>query len=301
MIKEILIERLTDVDKGRSRSTQVNVGPSEIGGCRRQLWHRINQTEPTNPDTLRLAAIMGTALHAMLEEVFTCTDGFITEKEVEAGGVVGHIDLIQELPNGEHAIWDWKTTSKKALPWFGSEQQIAQVQMYGWLANQNGFNVTQVGLVAIARDGNENDIVELAMPYNKAVALDALVRLEEVKAQFDPPAPEKDATFCKQYCQFYGACPGIEQVSYDAPIDNPDVILLVKEYKNLQQAAKDVDYKLAFAKEALEGTNGVTPDGVTVKWSAVSGRQTIDETAVLDALGFVPKKQGAGYTKLVVK
>lgn len=300
-MKQELIDRLTKADGARGRSVQVNVGPSEIGGCSRKLWHRINQTEPTNPDTLRLAAIMGTAIHAMIEEVFAGDDRFQVEVEVEADGVMGHIDLIEANGDGTHAVWDWKTTTKGSLPWFGSAQQIAQVQLYGWLANQNGYNVTQVGLVGIARDGNEEDIAEIVLPYNEATALDALSRLEQVKGQFDPPAPEKDASFCVKYCQYFGACTGIELVSTGAPIENEETIALIKEYKNLQQAKKDVDSQLDAAKEALQGTNGVAPDGTVVKWSQVAGRQTVDESAVLDALGYVPKKQGAGYDRLTVK
>lgn len=300
-MKAELIQRLTVADSQRDRSVQVNVGPSEIGGCARKLWHRINKTEATNPDTLRLAAIMGTAIHSMIEAVFTDQPNCTVEVEVEADGVMGHIDLVETLPDGSHAVWDWKTTTKGSLPWFGSEQQIAQVQLYGWLANQNGYNVTQVGLVGIARDGSEDDIVELVLPYSEATALDALQRLESVKAQFDPPAPEKDVTFCEKYCQYFGACPGIASPTPDALIENADTVALIKEYKNLQQAKKDVDAQLDTAKDALLGTNGVTPDGTVVKWSSVAGRQTIDESAVLEALGFVPKKQGKGYDRLTVK
>ena len=300
-MKAELIQKLNTADSQRGRSVQVNVGPSEIGGCGRRLWHRINKTEPTNFDTLRLAAIMGTAIHHMIEAVFMDDARYETEVEVFAGGVMGHVDLIETRDDGTHAIWDWKTTTKGSLPWFGSAQQIAQVQLYGWMANQNGYNVTQVGLVAIARDGNENDIKEIVVPYNEAVALDALARLDQVKAQFDPPAPEKDVAFCKNYCQYFGACPGIESPNVSNLIENEEMIVLVKEFKNLQQAKKDVDAQLDAAKEALQGTNGVTPDGTVVKWSQVAGRQTIDESAVQDALGFVPKKQGVGYERLTVK
>lgn len=300
-MKAELIKKLTAADSQRGRSVQVNVGPSEIGGCARKLWHRINQTEPTNFDTLRLAAIMGTSIHHMIEAVFMDDARYETEVEVVAGGVMGHVDLIESLDDGTHAIWDWKTTTKGSMPWFGSHQQIAQVQLYGWLANQNGYNVSQVGLVAIARDGNEDDIKEIVLPYNEATALDALHRYEQIKLQFDPPAPEKDVAFCKNYCQYFGACPGIEFRTTSELIQNEETILLVKEFKNLQQAKKDVELQLDAAKEALQGTNGVTPDGTVVKWSMVAGRQSIDEQAVVDALGFVPKKQGAGYERLTVK
>lgn len=297
-IKETLISKLTDSDKSRARSTQVQVGPSEIGGCARRVWHRVNGTEPTNPDTLRLAAIMGTALHSMIEDVFTGDPRYLIETEVAVGDIMGHVDLIDTETK---TIWDWKTTTKNSLSYFGSDQQKSQVHLYGWLANQNGIEITHVGLVAIARDGNENDIVEIVEPYNEKIALDAVAKFHRIKEQFDPPAPEKDATFCASYCPFYGACSGIESPNAGNLIENDDVALLAKNYKDLQGQAKEISNQLDFIKEQLDGTTGVTPDGTVIKWAQVSGRQTIDEAAVLEALGYVPKKQGAGYQRLTVK
>ena len=35
--KELLLTALRAQDAGRSRSTQVQIGPSELGGCRRKV------------------------------------------------------------------------------------------------------------------------------------------------------------------------------------------------------------------------------------------------------------------------
>lgn len=297
-IKATLIDKLTASDKERPRSLQTLVGPSEIGGCATRVWHRVNGTTPTNPDTLRLAAIMGTAIHSMIEDVFANDDRYLIETEVLIDEVTGHIDLIDTETN---TVWDWKTTTKNSLPYFPSEQQRGQVQLYGYLANQNGIKVENVGLVAIARDGNENDIKEHVEPYNEAMALDLLDRYQSIREQFDPPAPEKDQAFCANYCPFFGACEGIPAPSASQVIDNLEIAAWAKEYKELQSASKQIDGQLDYIKQQLEGTQGVTADGTVIKWASVSGRQTIDEAAVQDALGFVPKKQGAGYTRLTVK
>jgi CRISPR/Cas system-associated exonuclease Cas4 (RecB family) len=297
-IKETLVKFLTDDDKGRSRSTQVNVGPSEIGGCARRLWYRINEVEPTNHDTLRLSAIMGTAIHTLIESVFADRDDFLTETEVEWDGIKGHIDLIDTSTS---TIWDWKTTTKSGLGYFPSKQQIEQVQIYGYLATQNDYPIETVGLVAIPRDGNENDIVEWSAPYDEQVALAAIERYLDIRADFVPPPPEKEASFCQKYCPFFGTCEGIVEASNDKLIENLETIELITSYKDLQELSKGIKAQLDFAKEALEGTTGVTPDGTIIKWSSVAGRQTIDEAAVAEALGFVPKKQGEGYSRLTIK
>ena len=54
-------------------------------------------------------------------------------------------------------------------------------------------------------------------------------------------------------------------------------------------------------KSYLAGIDGVTPNGNSVKWTQIAGRQSIDEKAVEEALGFVPKKQGEATMRLTVK
>jgi len=297
-ITETLINKLTDQDKTRPRSVQTQVGVSEIGGCGTRIWHKVNGTEVTNPDTLRLAAIMGTALHSMIEEVFEPDERFKVETEVAIGDILGHIDLIDTETN---TIWDWKTTTKNSLAYFGSRQQMLQVQMYGWLANQNGIKIDRVGLVAIARDGNETDIVEKSWAYDEALALEAVNRYHEIKQQFEPPAPEKDAKFCANYCPFFGACAGIVEPTPTDVIANLEIATLAEDYKDIQGQIKTLTAQQDFIKEKLDGTTGVTATGTVIKWSQVAGRQTTDEAEVEKLLGFVPKKQGNGYSRLTIK
>jgi hypothetical protein len=297
-IKETLINKLTEQDKTRPRSIQTQVGVSEIGGCATRVWHKVNGTEVTNPDTLRLAAIMGTALHSMIEEVFTPDPRFKVETEVSVGDILGHIDLIDTETN---TIWDWKTTTKNSLAYFGSKQQMLQVQLYGWLANQNGIKIDRVGLVAIARDGNESDITELSWAYDEQLALEAVEKYHAIKGQFEPPAPEKDAKFCANYCPFFGACTGVVDPTPADVISNIEIATLAEDYVTIAAKVKELQAQQDYIKEQLDGTTGVTPTGTVIKWSQVAGRQSIDEAEVEKLLGFVPKKQGNGYQRLVIK
>ena len=171
----------------------------------------------------------------------------------------------------------------------------------GGFAAKNGIKIENVGLVAIARDGNETDIKEILEPYNEAIALNAIAKYNKTLALTEAPAPEKDASFCASYCPYFGACPGIVDKSKENPIENDEIQLLVKNYKDLSGEAKDIKAKLDFIKDQLVGTNGYTSDGTTVSWTQVSGRETIDEAEVQKLLGFVPKKRGSGYPKLTVK
>jgi CRISPR/Cas system-associated exonuclease Cas4 (RecB family) len=193
--KELLLHVLHAQDAGRDRSTQTEVGPSEIGGCRRKVWYRLNAQPHTNENQSKLAAIMGTAIHAAIEEAIGAIDpegkDYLVETAVAYGDMKAHIDLF--VPS-TGAVIDWKTSKVKNLSYFPSNQQRWQVQVYGYLLSKNGHKVNTVNLVAIARDGDERDIKVHSEPYDEVIAQAALTWLANVKASTELPAPEKDAS-----------------------------------------------------------------------------------------------------------
>ena len=205
-IVDELINAITSSNKGSSRSQQKQVGPSEIGGCSKKTWLRLNGQESTNPNTLRLAGIMGTAIHTYIEQAFKRQDPFgdryELEVEVEHEGMMGHVDMYDKI---NHEVIDWKTVKKANVNRFPSSQQITQVQLYGYLLNANGCKVKTVTLVAIPRDGDERDIVFHSEPYDQAIAIAGLAWLQEIKDMKVAPPAEKDAFFCRHYCNFFDA------------------------------------------------------------------------------------------------
>ena len=218
-ITEVLIESLHMDDRMRPRSQQVSIGPSSLGGCSRRVFHELQEAPTSNPETLRLAAVMGTAIHGAIEAAFRRLDPwherYMLEVEVEHNGMQGHLDLYDKA---EKRVVDWKTKTLKGLNYLGAKSEWWQVQVYGYLMVSNGFPVETVTLVGIARDGQESDIVEMDRPYDEAAALEALAWLEDVKSLTEVPNPERSAKyFCSKYCGYYSpdasfkdktACPG---------------------------------------------------------------------------------------------
>ena len=208
-LQELLSKSLTAFDRNRDRSKQIEVGPSAVGGCRRQVYYHITEQPITNPDTESLAAILGTFIHTGISEAIKREDpfgdNFLIEQAFEYDGLKGHVDL---FIRDTGTVVDWKTTKKKSLRYFPSDQQRWQVQLYGWLLANNGYKVNDVSLVAIARDGDMSDIRTHIEPYDEAIAKDALDWLTSVKKLAEdkevPPA-EKWSGFCAAYCQFYDA------------------------------------------------------------------------------------------------
>ena len=303
-----LIKVITGQSKSSARSLQTSIGPSEIGGCRRKVFMKLNDWRPTNEDTLKLASIMGTAIHTYIQEAFQKQDPFgeryLLEESMEAEDIKGHIDMF-DIENGE--VIDWKTTKKSNLSYFPSRQQRWQVQVYGWLLEQNNYEVKNVTLVAIPRDGDERDIVYHTEPYDKEIAAEALKWLETIKESSVMPPAEKDVAFCKLYCQYYEptgvfGCPSRPKAQAEgAIIDDPEVSSAAKDYLQIISEINELEKTKDSLRARLEGTSGITPEGIKVSWSTMAGRKMVDEDKVKELLGEVPVRYGKETIRLSVK
>jgi len=308
--KELLLHVLHSKDASRDRSQQTEVGPSEIGGCKRKVWYRLNAQPHTNENQSKLAAIRGTAIHAAIEEAIGALDPegkeYLVETEVAYGDMKAHVDLF--VPS-TGAVIDWKTSKIKNLSYFPSNQQRWQVQVYGYLLSKNGYEVKTVNLVAIARDGAEKDIKVHSEPYDETMALAALAWLKNVKESPTLPEPEKDQSFCKDYCQYYDAteemgCGGLKKeriILSEVVIEDAEVDKHALHYLQLDAQIKELEKEKDSLKASLEGSTGTTASGVEISWTTVKGRETVDAKEVEKLLGFVPKVVGNESVRLNIK
>jgi hypothetical protein len=309
--KELLLTVLHAKDAGRDRSKQRQVGPSEIGGCRRKVWYRLQGQPETNDNQSKLAAIMGTAIHAAIEDAITTLDpegkDYLVESEVAYGDLKAHVDLY--IP-AIGAVVDWKTSKIKNLSFFPSVQQRWQVQVYGYLIAKSGKGIVNtVSLVAIARDGDEKDVKVHTEPYDEKVALEALSWLANVKAMETIPEPEKDVSFCRLYCQYYDesgemGCVGLKKeriVLSEVIIKDAEVDTNALMYLQLDREIKELEKKKDSLKESFEGATGVTTSGIEISWTTVKGRESVDSKEVEKLLGFVPKTVGNESIRLNIK
>ena len=307
-IKDVLMEALYDKENSRKRSKQKQVGPSELGGCSRKVWYKLNDQPETNGGQLKLASIMGTAIHAAIEKAISKHDNFIIEQPVEFNGIKAHIDLF--IPETGDVV-DWKTTKAKNLSYFPSKQQRWQVQVYGYLLDKSGKGKPQrVNLVAIPRDGDERDIKVHTEPYDESVALEALSWLEAIKGAKEAPAPEKDESYCKFYCKYFDAsgevgCVGLKkgrtEGNEEVRIADPTVQETAFLYLQLDQTIKELEGRKESAREVLMGHSGLTDTGIQVQWSTQSAPKQVDKAEVEKLLGFVPTKEGKESLRLSVK
>jgi hypothetical protein len=309
--KELLLTVLHEKDANKSRSKQTQVGPSEIGGCRRKVWYRLNDQPETNFQLKKLAAIMGTAIHSEIEKAIEAIDPngekYWVETEVEFNGIKAHIDLF--IPETGSVV-DWKTVKVKNLSYFPSAQQRWQVQVYGYLLEQSGkAKVKDVNLVAIARDGDEDNVRIHTEAYDEDIALEALEWLTEVKRMETAPEPEKDSNFCKSYCQYYDesgmmGCTGLKKeriVLSEVIIEDVEIDKHAMHYIQLDRKIKELEKEKDSLKASLEGTIGVTASGIEISWTKVKGRETVDKDKVIELIGYVPVSVGEETARLNIK
>jgi hypothetical protein len=139
--------------------------------------------------------------------------------------------------------------------------------------------------------------------------LEAFQWLANVKASEQLPPPEKDQSFCKDYCQYYDAtetmgCGGLKKeriVLSDLVIEDVAVDKNALLYLQLDSKIKELEKEKDSLKASFEGTTGVTPSGVEISWSTVKGRETVDAKEVEKLLGFVPKVVGNESFRLNIK
>lgn len=303
-----LIKTLALSKNQSERSLQKEIGPSEFGGCKRKTWLRLNDKPITNPDTLMLAGVMGTAIHSYIQDAYRRIDPweerYILEKEWKHLNLKGHVDMYDKQ---EKMVVDWKTTKKTGLRYFPSKQQRWQVQLYGYLLKMNDMEVDKVCLVGIPRDGDERDIVYHIEPYDINVVTEALGWMDGITSSQFSPAPEKDPSFCQFYCNYYDktgekGCAGRpKSVAEGVVIDSPLINNVASHYLRIVEQISDLEKEKEGIKAALEGVTGVTYDGIKIAWSEVAGRKSVDEAEVKKLIGYIPTKTGKPSFRLTVK
>lgn len=188
-IKEDIIEVVRWADANRSRSKQVALGCSEVGHqCDRRLAYRIAGVDPGGYSNDPWPAVVGTAVHAWMEEAVRLfqeahnLDHWVTEMEVLPSPIVkGHTDLYDAR---RKLVLDWKFPSPDNLRKMRDDgvpqQYITQVQLYGLGHVNAGRVVERVGIAAMGRQGWLKDCWVWTTPFDSAAATAAIDRIYSI-------------------------------------------------------------------------------------------------------------------------
>lgn len=159
-IRELIVAH----DASRPRSRQRAVGPSDLSqGCPRRLGYQLLDVEPVKPRTVNLAAWVGTAIHAQMEQATASLDDWATEIRLSAD--LGDGLRLSGSADAYHVptatIIDYKTVGPSALAKYRlatPDNYRAQVAIYGLLAVLSGVQVRHTGIAYLPRNGTLADI-----------------------------------------------------------------------------------------------------------------------------------------------
>lgn len=214
------------------RGKQIAIGPSEIGHeCSRRLAYKLLDWEkPNEQSSGSWAAQVGTAIHAYLAEVFQKLEGYEVEQKVQIrANLSGTIDLYDSIRD---IVLDWKTVGytnlKERKSSGATQQQIVQIQLYGYGKVQSGATVNKVGLVYLPTSGSLDEMHIELFDYDESVALKALSRIDDLYSL-------------------------LSQVDVEA---NPEMLTLIPA--EASRMCNYCPYFLPFSKDLAKGCNGDT-------------------------------------------
>lgn len=239
VLRQDLIRLIRRREITRPRAMQVNVGPSQVGtpcdaslGYTLALASEAGATLPTAPPCDPVPAIVGTAVHAWLEEAAqydnlveeitrTKRDArprprWLTELSLAIGnGVIempGHCDLYDTWTN---TVIDWKVLGSSSMKRIKSAADLppgyrVQIMLYALGVEALGYQPESVALALVPRNGPLSHVRLMMEPYDRAVALAALDRVQRLATHSGaweglPRTPDESA--CR-YCPVpVHACP----------------------------------------------------------------------------------------------
>lgn len=210
------------IAEARPRNHQTAVGPSEIGGpCARRLGFRLAGVDKVNVDHDPLASLIGTAMHALIENGLD--DDWDTEVPVAlpAYGITGTLDAYHRP---SRTVVDWKVVGATSLRKYKTsgvgEQYRTQVHIYAQALAMTGVDVDHVAIAFIPRSGVLNQTFVFTEAFDPNVVEAALRRFETIRDAITAsptealallPTAEQFCTRCPWYTPAGAppqACPG---------------------------------------------------------------------------------------------
>lgn len=221
--REILTYIQRKIDE-HPRSSQVQVGPSEIGGCQVKLAWKLSYGGDSDREG-GWAAAKGTVLHKWLdEEVFakgpsTMPDGSQRwYSDLKLAPVCewvngGTLDLYDRL---FETVIDWKLpgdwTMKQVRNGQLSAGYFVQAQTYGYGLESAGYPVSRVALMFLpmATDdlhGPARGAVFRYWDYDRSVAEAAIANVKRIKDMIEIAGPAKVMEVLPRKSDFCTSCP----------------------------------------------------------------------------------------------
>lgn len=246
--RELLAMMQAKIDE-HPRSAQVQIGPSEVGGCPRKVAFKLAYGGDSDREG-GWAAHRGTLIHAWLDEVFKgaqrfMPDGsqrFFSDMRLEPvsdhinGGTLDLYDRLTETVIDHKCPGDFTVKAVRGGKW--SEAYFIQTQVYGMHLEAMGYPVSRVALFILPACGDDlhsvaKGAILATWPYDRQVALDAVAAIDRIKNMLAVAPVSKvleimpiRSDFCSSCACWSGSgdrraiCPGADVRSAPPPSSN---------------------------------------------------------------------------------
>jgi hypothetical protein len=274
-----------DWQSGTDRSKQSaarQLGMSEMGGCREYIRASIAGEPKHIENPLKWAAFVGTAVGDLVEEILGPM-GFTTQETavVKIPGieisVKGHLDLRDKSRVADIKTVDGTDTVQREGPSFKHQAQIS-----GYLVAkvQDGTIEPEEAtghLVYLDRSGKNPDPFVWSLSYERALEVLDLVRERLLDVQHALATASREGrdgrlmtdepeSYCFAIsCPFYNRC--WEGYVPTGTIEHPRELDAVRRYIEARDEVNAAKGRQEGARADLEGVEGITLRGETVRWT----------------------------------
>jgi hypothetical protein len=278
-----VVKRVRDHDAARPRSLQVNVGWSEVGGCRAALGFRLDGAWASD-DTDTWAAQRGTAIHEYLGPILA-EPGVRTEVDTIYRGIPGHADIV-----GPDYVVDIKTTSlANSKLWAGDHSLLypKRVQVCGYAAGLVDAGELPedctVRLLVVPVDGTFADWWAYEEPFSRELADEGADRLEWVRDRMAAGAPlpkDKPPGWCASYCEWFSLCRDADDAKSLPEITDPELARAVARYGELGTLIKPLADEKETLAPLVRGLRGIAGEWRVSTSRPGDDKEVPDEAAI---------------------
>ena len=198
---------LAELDAGRARSQQTELGPSDLSSaCDRQIGLKIqNPGHGKDPTQVNYAAMWGTAWHRTLEEVVAHDPQYMTEKFAPFGDVPEHVDVYQHAYRivVDHKSAGDATMKRVRAAGKPDEEHLDQTHWYVLGVRAAGFEVERVGLIYWPKGNDVDKALRWSGPVDEDRLISIQARRDRIKATPDPMTLGISTKYCT-WCPFFG-------------------------------------------------------------------------------------------------
>lgn len=279
-VRRVINESMAHSDRS-TFARENRLGVSDIGYCREYARRMIVNAEREAPQDDYLAAFIGTAVGAMVEDEFIKR---MPGEWVKQAEVVVHLDVMGYrlfLPGhpdlyNRHELVDFKTMDglgaiRSSGP---TDQQRFQLSLYAKALIEDGQmeEGAMLSLVYIDRSGADPIPHVVSWVYDPDVIREAEEWLGDViyAVQTDEEASrDKPRSWCEAVCEFAPSCRGTD-TDVEGLIEDPVILDAVRVYRDAIARAKEADKDKKSAQSVLANISGSTGE-FTIRWVDVPG------------------------------